>query len=433
MAKRKPKTTLTDRKIKSLKPAPKGERYQEMDGLVPSFGVRVTDNGVKTYILHRRFPGSANPVRREIGKYGVLDLDDAREKARGWIKLIKQGIDPAVVEEREREQKIEKIAATFGSVAEHWFTRKLAKQRSGKTIEREVRVHLFPIFEKKPMGDITDLDILNKVINPRVEKTPQMARQLLANLSKLYSWAIDQRVFGLTSNPCATIKPSKVIGKIVRRQRALNDNELRALWIAATERLGYPFGHVYRGLTLAALRLNEVAETERAEWDMHAGVWTIPAERMKGGIAHEVPITPELRQLYESCPKKGRFLFSFTDGESPVMMSGRAKEKLDAEMLDIMRGFARERGDDPDSVVLPHWTNHDIRRTVRSQFSRLRIPEEVREAILAHAKPGIKGVYDVYEYRNEKREGLTLWADRLRQIVKPKGGKVVDFPKAARA
>jgi hypothetical protein len=42
--------TLRDAKIKSLKPAAKGERYQVMDALVPGFGVRVTDKGVKTYM-----------------------------------------------------------------------------------------------------------------------------------------------------------------------------------------------------------------------------------------------------------------------------------------------------------------------------------------------------------------------------------------------
>ena len=44
---------------------------------------------------------------------------------------------------------------------------------------------------------------------------------------------------------------------------------------------------------------------------------------------------------------------------------------------------------------LPDWINHDIRRTVRTKFSALRIPEEVREAVLAHARPGIKGHYDI--------------------------------------
>jgi hypothetical protein len=256
MAKRKPKTTLTDRKVMALKAAPKGERYQVMDGLVPGFGVRVTDKCARTYILQTRFPGNNNPVRREIGKCDVLDLDEARDKAREWLKQIKRGIDPAITEERAREQNLEKSNNTFGSVAEHWFIRKLGTQRSGETIQREVRRHLFPLFEKRPMSEITDLDILNKVINPRVGETPQMARQLLADLNKFYSWAIDQRVYGLAVNPCATIKPSKVIGKIVRRQRALTESELRALWVAATERLCYPFGHVYRGLVLTALRLN---------------------------------------------------------------------------------------------------------------------------------------------------------------------------------
>jgi len=58
--------TLTDAKVKSLKAAPKGTRKQYMGALALGFGVRVTDKGVKTYHLQVRFPGSANPARREI-------------------------------------------------------------------------------------------------------------------------------------------------------------------------------------------------------------------------------------------------------------------------------------------------------------------------------------------------------------------------------
>ncbi len=59
-----------------------------------------------------------------------------------------------------------------------------------------------------------------------------------------------------------------------------------------------------------------------------------------------------------------------------------------------------------------HQANH-------SNFSRLRITEEAREAVLAHARPGIKGVYDLHDYFDEKREALELWAARLRSIVEP--------------
>lgn len=49
----------------------------------------------------------------------------------------------------------------------------------------------------------------------------------------------------------------------------------------------------------------------------------------------------------------------------------------------------------------------------------MRVTEEAREAVLAHARPGIKGTYDLYDYADEKREALELWAARLRSIVEP--------------
>jgi len=59
-----PRKVLTDRKLQSLKAAPKASRYQIMDTLVPGFGVRVTDKGSKTFIFQTRFPGPPNPVLR---------------------------------------------------------------------------------------------------------------------------------------------------------------------------------------------------------------------------------------------------------------------------------------------------------------------------------------------------------------------------------
>lgn len=67
---------------------------------------------------------------------------------------------------------------------------------------------------------------------------------------------------------------------------------------------------------------------------------------------------------------------------------------------------------------------------MRSNLSALRIAEEVREAVLAHARPGIKGTYDLYDYKDEKLEALTLWAARLLSIVEPPPANVVDLAKA---
>jgi hypothetical protein len=98
-----------------------------------------------------------------------------------------------------------------------------------------------------------------------------------------------------------------------------------------------------------------------------------------------------------------------------------------------LRALARIRGDDPDAVELAPWTNHDIRRTVRSNLSRLRVTEEAREALLAHVRPGIKGTYDHHDYLDEKREALEAWAARLRSIVEPPPANVVTMQRRAKA
>jgi integrase len=113
-------------------------------------------------------------------------------------------------------------------------------------------------------------------------------------------------------------------------------------------------------------------------------------------------------------------------------MSDKIKKRLDRRMLRTLRALARHRGEGLAKVKLLPWTNHDLRRTVRSQLSRLRVAEEVREAVLAHARPGLKGVYDVYDYYEEKREALELWATRLHSIVEPPAANIVALA-AARA
>jgi integrase len=108
-------------------------------------------------------------------------------------------------------------------------------------------------------------------------------------------------------------------------------------------------------------------------------------------------------------------------------MGTKAKDRLDRRMLRTLKALAKKRGEDPDGIELPHFVNHDVRRTVRSQLSRLKVTEEAREAVLAHARLGIKGTYDLHDYLDEKREALELWSARLRGIVTPKPDNVINL------
>src|SRR5882672_10090798 len=89
------KKPLTDRGIRALPPAAKGKRRLVWDALVPGLAVRVTDKGQRSFVLVTRYPGSQHPAPRSLGTVGAITLEDARTKARGWLKLISAGIDPA--------------------------------------------------------------------------------------------------------------------------------------------------------------------------------------------------------------------------------------------------------------------------------------------------------------------------------------------------
>ena len=76
------KHTLTDRMLKALKA--RAQRYEVMDDDTRGMGIRVTENGVKTFILITRFPGHKHPTRRSLGEYPAVSLAQARETARAW-------------------------------------------------------------------------------------------------------------------------------------------------------------------------------------------------------------------------------------------------------------------------------------------------------------------------------------------------------------
>jgi hypothetical protein len=154
----------------------------------------------------------------------------------------------------------------------------------------------------------------------------------------------------------------------------------------------------------------------------------------KNGRAREhiVPLTDDILRVINSLPRfeSGEFLFSSDFGRNAVWMGTRVKERLDERMLRTLRAMARKRGDDSRKVDLEPWVNHDLRRVVRSGLSRLRVVDEIAESLLAHRRKGIQGVYDVHDYLEEKKEALTLWAGRLRDISAPAPSNVVKLARA---
>jgi integrase len=261
----------------------------------------------------------------------------------------------------------------------------------------------------------------------------------------MFSWAIERDRFGLTTSPCDHLRAARILGDKASRDRTLTDDELFAFWRAAG-RLGYPFGPLYRLLLLTGVRLNEAADSSWPEFDLSKAIWVIPSTRMKGrnsrARAHTVPLSCDALSILDVLPRveaqvqsgepRRNHLFSTTAGERPVWVSSKIKERLDRRMLATLRALARQRGENPGEVSLPHWTNHDLRRTLRTGLSRLRVGADIAEAVLAHAKPGIRGVYDRFDLLDEKRQALELWSSHVRSIVSPPPTNVLTLRHASR-
>ena len=421
---------LTDRTIKALKPT--GKRYEVLDTFVPGMAVRVTEKGERSFVLIARYPGSPNPTRRSLGRYGALTLDAARDKARDWLALIKAGKDPQVEEARQRKAAAVAAKNTFAAVAEDFITA-IRSQRKAAVVEREIRKELIPPWGHRPITEIEHDDVV-EVIEAIVNRPAKTyAHNVYDHIRSLFSWAIERgKKYGLKTSPCDRVRPSKLIGKKNKRTRVLTDNEIRALW-HATDAIGYPFGPLVKALMLTGARLDEVAGARWREFDLPGKKWTVPEQRFKSESPHIVALSDDAVTLFDGLPRwaGGDHLFSTRVGRKPDERS--AEKPKEPEGTKPVNGFskAKERIDKQMGSDVPHWVFHDIRRTVRTRLSALRVPEPIAEMVIGHGKKGLARVYDQHEYWDEMREAMNAWAARLRSIVDPPPGNVVKLRSGA--
>jgi integrase len=397
--------TLTAKFVDSAKRIPEAGRAEFRDSLVPGMALRTTSKGHRSYVLIARFPAHPkHPTRRLIGEVGVVSLDEAREIARDWLRLIRRGIDPKHELAREKAEN-QRQAVTFGMLLEEYLTRDAARHTKAKETRSLLTRNLPADWLSRPLTDIRPEEY-SAAIRATVQRgAPAQAHNLFAALRRMFSWGIGVHEFAIDRSPIAQLRPTDLIGARVVRERVLLDHELRAVWTAA-ERMAYPFGVIVQLLILTGQRLNEIGKLSWREIDFEQRLISIPGSRMKGSRAHEVPLAPDALALLKSVPRfdtpRGDFVFTTNAGRAPFVGFSRAKRKLD------------------ELSGVEDWVLHDLRRTARTHFSALPVQDLVRELVIAHARPGLHRIYDQHSYRAEKLELLTRWEERLRGILVPR-------------
>ncbi len=246
------KRNLTDKGIQALKASAPGQRRIVWDALVPNLGLRISDQGHKSFVLVTRYPGQIHPASRSLGQYGKISLEDARKLAREWHSLIRQGRDPAL----ERGE-------TFAVICEEYYTREGGRLRTAKDQQARLARSVLPVLGARPIGEIKRSEIIHLLDKVEDNSGPEAAHHCLTLISKIMScYASRHDTF---QSPII-----RGMGRTrgVKRERILSDEELRKIWLACDG----PFGRLIKFLLLTGARRTEGSQLRWSE--INGRLWT---------------------------------------------------------------------------------------------------------------------------------------------------------------
>jgi integrase len=385
------------------------------------FGVRVTAGGTKAFVLFHRVEGKK--FLETLGRWdanaqgGTLTVRDAIVRADKLAKDLRNGRreDPRPERTRRLQDGEKPEGMDAAGLLDLFVDRYAKKLRSGDQYKSA-----FERLVKPEIGNIGIYEIRRSHVTAMLdeiedESGPVMADRTLAYVRKAFNWyAIRDDKF------LSPIVPGMRETSSKGRERILADDEIRDLWAALETLSNVPacYPRFVKTLLLTATRRNESANMHSVEHD--GEVWTIPGARYKRLPKHKdkdhvIPLSAAARELIAPKPEGANgnswFVFSTTGGAKPFSGFSKAKAALDDAIAAI-----REKAGRP---AMERWTLHDLRRTARTLMSRARIEPDHAERALGHIIGGVRGVYDKFEYLDEKRAAFEALAALVSRILNP--------------
>ncbi|MER9854533.1 MULTISPECIES: tyrosine-type recombinase/integrase [unclassified Mesorhizobium] len=382
-----------------------------------SWAVRTKVDGKPAKITLGRYDEEGTTEDRSgnvvISATQVLNTTQARALAERVIADAKRGHDP----------RQEKTGNKFS--VDHWLDEFVKTARTAGFKGRPVKASTADEYERiiatniKPnLKHVTDIRAIDyRDIEKLIAKLQAGAqRNAFAVLSAFFRWKAVARVIGRN-----IIELAEAPTKPQSRERVLSHDEIKTVWNAATK-CGYPFGPMVQLLLLTGQRRDEIANLKWSEISDATDALTLEGSRTKNGRAHIVPLAPLAKTIIEGLPaitdadgELSAYVFT-TTGKTPFSGFSNGKIALDKHC---------------GEPALMNWHLHDLRRTCATELAKLGIKQEVTEAILNHKTgkvSGVAGIYNRYDYQDEKAEALKQWATRIASIT---ANNVTLLPKRA--
>lgn len=397
---------LTDTAIRKAKPGASTVKLSDGGGLQ----LHVHPNGSKYWRLAYRHNGKQKKL--SFGIYPEISLAEARKRREAARALLHEGKDPMV--ERRVEKVARTIAAgnTFAAIADELLAKMTREGRADTTIKKTRWLFDFarPLIGERPIAKISAAEVLAVLRRVEVRGRLETARRLRSTIGSVFRYAI--ATARAENDPTFALRGALTTPKVKPRAAVTDPKAVGALLRSVWAYEGQPATKA--ALQLMAYLFPRPGELRLAEWpefDLHTGVWSIPAQRMKMRRPHKVPLAPPavaiLRQL-RKITGHGKLVFPSVRSELRPISNNTLNAAL------------RRLGYSPDEA-----TAHGFRATASTLLNESGLwHADAIERQLAHEdEDSVRRAYARAEFWDERVRMMQWWADELDALRE--GAKVI--------
>ena len=402
-------TPLTDTTVRTIKPAEKPKKLFDGGGLF----LLVTPTGGKLWRLKYRFGGIEKLLA--LGAYPQTSLADARQKRDDARALMLNGVDPRDIKKAQKAAGAQENE-TFEVIAREWHTKfsaSWAASHSNKIIRR-FELYVFPWLGDRQIKSITAPDLLTILRRIEAKGTLDTAHRTKQSCGQVFRYAV--ATGRAERDPSADLRGAIPPASGKHMATITDPKEIAGLLRSIDD---------YRGsiVTRCALQLaplffvrpGELRHAEWSEFNLDAAEWRIPAEKMKAGVLHIVPLSRQalgvLREIHP-LTGHGRYVFPSPRTDSRPMSSNA--------ILSALRrmGFAKDE-----------MSGHGFRSMASTLLNEQGWNRDAIERQLAHAeRNSVRAAYNYAEFMPERKKMMQAWADYLEGIKA--GAKIIQIRSA---
>lgn len=411
---------LNDKALRGLQKNPPSKPQTIADGL--SLSARVSPKGHIAWLFRYRRANSV--VWLTLGAYPAMSLAQAREKRDQCRELLAMGKDPKI--ELERQQQERDHPVTLDDALNRWLAD--SQHVNGGKYRQQFDKWL-PAILNLPLASLTQDDLIRPFQDMRLAtggKFPAVAAgYCLKNVQQALRYAsrpsvrfeFDQRLMDVDLEDVAAIKAKA--GERVLVSERLDEPDFSELadlmrWIRAGDVEPHAadwesyWGPMLKIIIHMGCRTGEIRLATCSEFDLGAGLWTVPKSHSKTDVEIIRPIPERLKPLIKS----------MTEGRKPsdpILGEIKRPEAVSQWGRGIYRRVNAFSGKQYKA-----WTLHDLRRTFSTSLNLLKVPPHIVEALLAHKLTGVAANYNKANHLTEKKDVLDMWADKLDGFVNKK-------------